>query len=165
MPLSYFESGEGDAIDLGILGRLSRDGRTTWADLAVEMGLTAPAIAARVRRLLDRDVIRQFAACVSPAAIGAMTAIVEVTFDRPDGHDEFRQAVGRLVAVQECHRVAGDAQYLLKVRARSTAELENLLATVLPNAARGARLRAAMVLSTIKESPVFPLPRADSLRS
>jgi Lrp/AsnC family transcriptional regulator, leucine-responsive regulatory protein len=148
-----------DTIDLGILGRLSRDGRASWAGLAGELGLTAPAIAARVRRLVDRGVIRQFAAWISPGSTGAVTAFVEVTFDHPDAHDPFRQAVGRLVAVQECHRIAGGAEYLLKVRARSADELEALLATVLPRTARGATLRVAMVLSTVKESPVFPLPR------
>jgi Lrp/AsnC family leucine-responsive transcriptional regulator len=88
-----------DDVDLRILGRLSRDGRATWISLAQEMGLTPPAIAARVRRLVDRGVIRQFAACVDPAAVGAITAFVDVTFGDADGHDHFRQAVGRLVAI------------------------------------------------------------------
>jgi Lrp/AsnC family transcriptional regulator, leucine-responsive regulatory protein len=148
-----------DATDLGILGRLARDGRATWADLAHELGLTAPAIAARVRRLVDRGIIRQFTASISPSALGAVTAFIEVSFGDPDAHEEFRTAVGRLVAVQECHRVAGSSQYLMKVRARSSAELDHLLATVLPRAARGATLYVSMVLSTVKESPVFPLPK------
>jgi Lrp/AsnC family leucine-responsive transcriptional regulator len=148
-----------DRIDLGILGRLGREGRASWVDLAAEYGLTPPAIATRVRRLVDRGVIRQFTTWISPAAVGAVTAFVEVTFDQADGHDDFRQAMGRLMAVQECHRVAGNAQYLLKIRARSTEELEGLLATVLPNAARGATIKVSMVLSTVKESPVFPLPK------
>jgi len=151
-----------DATDLGALGRLSRDGRTTWADLAAEFGLTAPAMAARVKRLVDRDVIRQFAACVSPAAVGAVTAFVDVTFGDPNGHDEFRQTIGRLVAVQECHRIAGSAQYLLKIRARSSEDLEGLLTSVLPKAARGASFRVSMVMSTVKESPIFPLPKSET---
>jgi Lrp/AsnC family leucine-responsive transcriptional regulator len=149
-----------DDVDLVILGRLSRSGRVTWADLAQELGLTPPAIAARVKRLIDRSVIRQFAAWISPAAVGAVTAFVDVTFDDPSGHDDFRQTVGRLVAIQECHRIAGTAQYLLKVRARSSDDLESLLANILPRAARGASVRVSMVLSTIKESPIFPLPKS-----
>jgi Lrp/AsnC family leucine-responsive transcriptional regulator len=131
--------------------------------MAVEFGLTAPAIAARVRRLVERGVIRQFTAWVSPAAVGAVTALVDVSFEQAGAHDHdaFRQAVGRLVAVQECHRIAGGAQYRLKLRARSTQELEGLLASVLPNASRGATFHVAMVLATVKESPVFPLPKLD----
>lgn len=148
-----------DAVDLGLLARLGRDGRASWVELATVFSLTPPAIAARVRRLVDRGVIRQFAAWLSPDALGALTALVEVTFDTSDGHDEFKQAVGRLMAVQECHRIAGSAQYMLKVRARSTAELDSLLSTVLPAVARGAAFRVSMVLATIKESPIFPIHR------
>jgi Lrp/AsnC family leucine-responsive transcriptional regulator len=153
------ESVRFDDIDIGLLGRLTRDGRASWVDLAAEFRLTPPAIAARVRRLVERGVIRQFAACLSPEALGAVTALVEVTFETAEGHDEFRLAVLRLLAVQACHRVAGTAQYVLTVRTRSPAELESLLATVLPSAARGAAIRVSMVLSTIKESPAFPLPK------
>ncbi len=149
-----------DPTDLGLLGRLSRDGRASWVGLAGEFGLTPPAIATRVRHLTERGVIRQFAAVVEPRAVGAVTAFVQASVEKPDDLETFRQAMGRLVAVQECHRIAGDADYLIKIRARSTAELEHLLSTVLPQAVRGATWRAAVVLSTLKESPVFPLPRA-----
>jgi Lrp/AsnC family leucine-responsive transcriptional regulator len=124
-----------------------------------ESGLTPPAVAARVRRLVERGFIRQFAAWIAPDRLGLVTAFADITFDEPDGHDDFRQAVARLVAVQECHRIAGGAQYRLKLRARSTAELDHLLATVLPGIARGAGWQVSMVLSTVKESPVFPLPK------
>ena len=49
-----------DVRNLSILRHLMRDGRATWADLAVDLGLTAPAIAQRVRRLQDRGIIRHF---------------------------------------------------------------------------------------------------------
>ncbi len=137
---------------------MSRDGRATWAELAAAIGLTPPAVAARVRRLVDSGVIRQFAALVQPEAVAAVTAFIEVTFDDAQAREEFRQVVGRLVAVQECHRIAGRAEYLIKIRARSASELEGLLTTVLPRAARGASFRVSMVLGTVKESPVFPLP-------
>jgi Lrp/AsnC family leucine-responsive transcriptional regulator len=145
-----------------LLGRLSRDGRATWAELAAAIGLTPPAVAARVRRLVDSGVIRQFAALVQPDAVAAVTAFVEVTFEDPQARDDFRQVVGRLVAVQECHRIAGRAEYLVKIRARSASELEGLLTTVLPRAARGASFRVSMVLGTVKESTVFPLPSGGS---
>ena len=145
-----------------MLGRLSRDGRATWAELAAAIGLTPPAVAARVRRLVDSGVIRHFTALVQPDAVAAVTAFVEVTFEDPQAREEFRQVVGRLVAVQECHRIAGRAEYLVKIRARSASELEGLLTTVLPRAARGASFRVSMVLGTVKESTIFPLPKAEA---
>lgn len=148
-----------DVLDLGLLARLCRDGRAAWVDLAAESKLTPPAVATRVRRLVDIGVIRHFAAWLSPEALGAVTALVEVTFSGVEGHDEFKRAVGRLMAIQECHRIAGRAEYVLKVRARSAAELDALLSNVLPTIARGATLRVSMVLTTIKESPTFPIPK------
>src|SRR5262245_60492207 len=152
-----------DSVDHHLLARLSRDGRASWVDLARELGLTPPAVAARVRRLIDRQIIRQIAAFVSPLAVGSVTAFVDVNLsDDARAHEEFRHAVARLLAVQECHRIAGSAQYLLKIRARSHEELDTLLTTVLPKAVRGAPLRVSMVLSSVKESPVFPLPKPDT---
>jgi Lrp/AsnC family leucine-responsive transcriptional regulator len=148
-----------DKVDLTLLGRLARDGRATWASLAAELGLTPPAIASRVRRLVRIGVIRQFAACIDPPALGAVTAFVDVVFAHADGHDHFRQSIAHLVAVQECHRVAGTSHYHLKVRTRSKEELEMLLNSALPKAAPHAAVHVSMVLSVIKESPVFPLPR------
>jgi Lrp/AsnC family leucine-responsive transcriptional regulator len=151
-----------DLTDYTLLGKLNRNGRASWAELAAEAGLTPPAAAQRVRRLVDRGVIRQFAASIAAPALGVVTAFVEVIFPDAEGHDEFRVAVQRLTAVQECYRVAGRAQYLLKIRARSPEELDQILTGVLPKAARGGTLQVAMVLSTIKESPVFPLPKPAS---
>ena len=148
-----------NAIDLSLLGRLARDGRATWAALAAELDLTPPAIAARVRRLLELGVIRQFSACIDAASMGALTAFVDVVFAEAEGHDHFRQSIAQLVAIQECHRIAGAAHYRLKVRTRSKEELELLLNSALPKAAPHATFHVAMVLSTIKESSVFPLPR------
>ena len=148
-----------DSVDMTLLGRLARDGRATWTSLAAELGLTPPAVAARVRRLVRIGVIRQFAAVIDPPAMGAVTAFVDVVFAHAEGHDHFRQSMAHLVAVQDCHRVAGAAHYRLKVRTRSKEELEMLLNSALPKAAPQAAFHVSMVLSVVKESPVFPLPR------
>jgi Lrp/AsnC family leucine-responsive transcriptional regulator len=127
--------------------------------LARELNVTPPAIAARVRRLVRLGVIRQFSACVDGNVMGAVTTFVDVVFAHADGHDHFRQSIAHLVAVQECHRIAGGAHYRLKIRTRSKQELELLLNSALHKAAPGATFHVSMVLSTVKESPVFPLPR------
>ena len=51
-----------DAVDHTILTVLMEDGRATWADLAEAAGLSAPAVAERVRRLEDRGAISGYAA-------------------------------------------------------------------------------------------------------
>jgi len=149
-----------DELDRGLLYRLMRQGRATWADLAEELGLTAPAIAQRVRRLEERGVIKQFAAWVDAETLAPVAAYVAVRFDRPELRSRFRQEVQRLDAVQECCQLTGEDDYLLKVRCGSLRELEELVSTTLPRVPGVARTRTSVVLSTVKDTPVLALPGA-----
>jgi Lrp/AsnC family leucine-responsive transcriptional regulator len=146
-----------DELDQKLLARLMRQGRATWADLADELGITAPAVAQRVRRLEDRGVIRQFAAWVAPAAVAPVAAWVAVRLDRADQRERFHQRVRETDAVQECHRVTGDDDYLLKVRCASVAALDELLSATLARWPGVGRTRASLVLATVKDTPVLPL--------
>ena len=147
-----------DDLDRRLLSRLMLQGRATWADLADELGLTAPAIATRVRRLEERGVIRQFAAWVAPEAVSPVCACVGVRFDQPDRREEFHRRVSSLPAVQECHHLAGADDYLLKLRCGSLAELEQLVATVIQKIPGVRRTRTSVVLTTVKDTPVLPVP-------
>ena len=150
-----------DAIDNKILNVLMEDGRASWADLAAAVGLSAPAAADRVHRLEDRGVIRGYAALVNGSQVGAhMTALVAVTLDGPAAREGFLRVVGGTVEVQECHHTAGDDDYLLKVRCGGTADLERLLTDVLKSVPGVSRTRTTVVLSTVKDSAVLPLPEA-----
>ena len=139
-----------------------RNGRATWADLAVELGLTAPAIAQRVRRLEERGVIKQFAAWVAPDAVTPVSAIVAVQLDKQAARDGFHRQAGALESVQECHHLAGPDDYVLKVRCGSLAELEQLVSATLAKIPGVVRTRTSVVLSTIKDTPVLPMPGMDS---
>jgi Lrp/AsnC family transcriptional regulator, leucine-responsive regulatory protein len=150
-----------DAVDHKILTTLMDDGRASWADLADTVGLSAPAVAERVHRLEDRGAIRGYAAIVNGSQVGAhLTALVAVTLDSPAAREGFLRVVRDTVEVQECHHTAGDDDYLLKVRCGGTAELEHLLSDVLKGVPGVSRTRTTVVLSTVKDSPVVPLPEA-----
>src|SRR6187551_3352489 len=97
-----------DNLDYKAIAELMAQGRRTWADLAADLGLSAPAAADRVRRLEERGVIRGYAALVDPAAVGCeLTAFVAVTLARPADRAPFLALVARLPEVQECHHTAG----------------------------------------------------------
>lgn len=148
-----------DAVDHKILTVLMENGRASWADLAEAVGLSAPAVAERVRRLEDRGAITGYAAVVSGSQVGAhLTALVAVTLSSPDAREGFLRMVRDTVEVQECHHMAGEDDYLLKVRCGGTAELERLLSDVLKSVPGVARTRTTVVLSTVKESAIVPLP-------
>src|SRR5271163_4718514 len=110
-----------DAIDLKAIAALQKSGRESWATLGATLGMTGPAAAERVHKLEADGVIRGYAALVDPHAVGAaLTAYIAVTLDRPASRVPFLRRVGRLSEIQECHHVAGDDDYLLKVRCAGT---------------------------------------------
>jgi len=139
--------------------RLQVMGRESWATLGVALGMTGPAAAERVRRLEADGVIRGYAALVDPDAVGAgLTAFVSVTLERPGNRAAFLRRVSRLTAIQECHHVAGDYDYLLKVRCAGTADLDRILTDELKAVPGVVRTRTTVVLRTLKESVIVPLP-------
>jgi Lrp/AsnC family leucine-responsive transcriptional regulator len=137
-------------------------GRASWAELAPILGLSAPAAADRVRRLEERGVIQGYAALIDPEAVGLMlTAFVAVTLERPEHRDAFLAWANAMAAVQECHHVTGDHDYLLKVRCASTRALEALLTDGIKGLTGIAATRTTIVLRTRKETPILPLPEGE----
>ena len=117
-----------DGIDSEILRILREDARTSWRDLGAAVGLSANAVADRVRRLRHAGVITGFVALVDPAASGRrLEALIGVTLAQGTDSDEFAVAAGRLDAVVEVLHLTGAPDYQLRVACRDTAELDTLL--------------------------------------
>jgi Lrp/AsnC family leucine-responsive transcriptional regulator len=147
-----------DALDTKALRMLMRAGRTTWAELGKLLGMSAPAAAERVRKLEERGVIRGYAALADAESLGyGLTAFVWVSLGAERRRSAFVQGIGRMEEVAECHHVSGDEDYLLKVRCRSTRDLDRLLVRELKGRLGAARTRTTVVLSTAKESIAVPL--------
>jgi Lrp/AsnC family leucine-responsive transcriptional regulator len=147
-----------DTLDSKALTFLMRNGRATWAELGALLGLSAPSAAERVRKLDERGVIRGYAALVDPASVGhPLTAYVSVSLASHRNRAAFLRAIEKMEQVAECHHVAGDDDYLLKVRCRGTQDLDHLLAHELKDKLGVARTRTTIVLSTAKESVRVPI--------
>src|SRR5580765_2633815 len=142
-----------NSLDIKAARLLMSDGRATWAELGKQLNLSAPAAADRAHKLEQRGVIRGYAALVDPASVGyPLTAYVSVTLASHRKRAAFLRGIEKMEQVAECHHVAGDDDYLLKVRCRGTADLDRLLATELKDKLGVARTRTTIVLSTAKES-------------
>lgn len=140
------------------LSRLQQSGRETWAGLGEALDMTGPAAAERVRRLEEAGVIRGYTAIVEPEAVGlGLTAFVAVSLERPAHRAAFLKKVATLGEVLECHHVAGDDDYLLKLRCRGPLDLDRVLSEELKGVAGVARTRTTIVLSTAKETTVLPV--------
>ena len=153
-----------DTLDSKALTFLMKSGRATWAELGALLGLSAPSAADRVRKLEEHGVIRGYAAIIDPAAVGhPLTAYVSVSLSSHRNRAAFLRGIEKMAQVAECHHVAGDDDYLLKVRCRGTQDLDHLLAHELKDKLGVARTRTTIVLSTAKESVHVPIePKGDT---
>jgi len=148
-----------DQQDRIILGRLIADARAAWAAIAAELGLSAPAVAERVKRLQLRGVIRGFHAVLDPVSLGlGLTAFVAVTLTHPRNRAPFLTMVRKQAEVKEAHHLAGEDDFLLKVHCRDTAHLEHFLTDTLKSMAGVQRTRTSIVLGTAKEMPTVLPP-------
>lgn len=149
-----------DTKDLEILDALVTDGRTTFSDLAARVGLSGPSTAERVRRLEADGVIAGYAATLDPATVGAeLAAFLTVTLATPDARGPFLRAMAAEPSVLEVHHVAGDGDYLVKVRCGSTRDLERIVTEVVKGVVGVAATRTTVVLSSVFERPVGVMGR------
>jgi Lrp/AsnC family leucine-responsive transcriptional regulator len=138
-------------LDRRILGLLAEDGRRSFTDLAKETGLSVSAVHQRVRRLEQRGVIRGFSVLVDAESVGLpLTAFVSIKPIDPSTPDDAPDKLAHLREIEACHSVAGDENYILKVRVSSPSALETLLQEI--RAAAAVSTRTTVVLSTSFEA-------------
>jgi len=117
-----------DARDLEIIAALQDDARATYADVGRRVGLAASSVHERVRKLEQQGAILGYRAMVDPEALGLhVTALVAVTPLDPTQPDDLPDRVTDFPEVEDCFSVAGEANYILKVRTKTTRGLEDLI--------------------------------------
>jgi Lrp/AsnC family leucine-responsive transcriptional regulator len=117
-----------DATDVRLLDMLQRDGRRPYADMGTEIGISGPSVHERVKKLEARAVIRGYTAVVDPAAVGlGVLAFTWLTQAPGTAATDLTTAFADIPELEECHHIAGEADYLLKIRARDTQHLEAVI--------------------------------------
>ncbi len=136
-----------EAADRRIIELLRGDGRMSYTDLGKAVGLSTSAVHQRVRRLEERGVITGYAATIDPTALGTpLTAFVSVAPLDPRDPDDIPERLRDIPEIDACYSVAGDANYLLRVRVGTPQDLEELLARV--RSEGGVSTRTTIVLTT-----------------
>ncbi|MBC2859737.1 Lrp/AsnC family transcriptional regulator [Stappia sp. 28M-7] len=118
-----------DRIDLKILKLLQEDGRLTNAELAQRTNTSPATCHRRTQRLFAEGYISGVRAMVAPDKVGRGSLVmVGVVLDRstPESFREFEEAARKLAFVLDCHLVAGDFDYMLKIRVRDMADFNRL---------------------------------------
>ena len=136
-----------EELDRRIVALLAADGRMSFTDLGKETGLSTSAAHQRVRRLEQRGIIRGFSAIVDHEAIGLpLTAFISIKPIDPSAPDDAPERLAGIAEIEACHSVAGDENYILKVRVGKPSDLEALLAEIRSKA--NVSTRTTIVLST-----------------
>jgi len=151
-----------DAVDYTILDILQQDGRMTNAELAHRVGLTPAPTLARVHKLEAAGYIKAYVALLDRQLMGLpVTAFVSVILRNHGAASsrEFLSSVSALPEVLECHHIAGDEDYLLKVAAASPSEYEHFVLNKLMEITDVQRVKTTIVLSTPVCKTAVPIDR------
>lgn len=149
-----------DRIDRRILRDLQDDGRMTNVELARRAGISAPPCLRRVRALEEAGYIRGFHADVDPHALGFnVTVFAQVGLNSQAEADlkAFESLVNQWDQVRECHMLAGETDFLLKVVARDWDDYQRFLTTKLTAAPNVSHVKSALAIRTAKLKPGVPV--------
>lgn len=148
-----------DEIDRRIILRLQEDARLSNAALAEEVGLTVSTVHERVKKLERKGIIKGYVAVVDPAALGKpITAFIRLTVGAQADYVESKNKIEAVCLAEpdvlECHGLAGEDCYILKVRVAGPQALERLIER-LRSQASISRSITSIALSTFKESSII----------
>jgi Lrp/AsnC family transcriptional regulator, leucine-responsive regulatory protein len=149
-----------DAIDRKILSILQADGRISNQDLADRVGLSPSPCLRRVRALEAGGVIQRYAAMLNPAAAGqGLHAMVEVRLERQtsDTVARFEKEILKFPQVLECHLMAGEWDYVLRVVSRDLDDFREFCVNRLARIAGVGNVKSSISMKQVKYSTALPL--------
>jgi Lrp/AsnC family leucine-responsive transcriptional regulator len=141
-----------DNIDIKIFKLLQENARVTASEIAGNINLSVPAVSERLKKLESSGVIKQYTAIVDPVHMNkTLMAIVFITLERPRFADTFAEFVKKQNDILECHYLAGDFDYALKVVTENTTTLQELLDRI-KSLQCVQKTRTTVILSTAKNN-------------
>lgn len=146
-----------DTIDRKVLGLLQENARLSNGELAEAVGLNASSVFERVKKLERKGIITGYVATVDAEKLGKpLMAFIRLLVesdvqDYETTHNRMMEACAADPDILECHNVAGEDCFILKVRAGGPKQLESLLVKI-RNLTRSPRSVTSIVLSTYKQS-------------
>lgn len=147
-------------IDRNILRALQKNGRTSYAELARQVGLTATPCVERVKRLEAEGVIQGYTTLVNPEYLdAALVVFVQISLNRSsqDAFEEFRTKAAALPEIQECYLVSGNFDYLIKARVADMAAYRKFYGETLLTLPGVQECTSYVVMEQIKETLEVPV--------
>ena len=149
-----------DAIDRKILKELQEDGRITNVELARRVGISAPPCLRRVRALEEAGYIRGYHADINAEALGfGVTVFAQVGLSSQAETDlkAFEALMQSWPEVRECHMLAGETDFLLRIVAVDWDDYQRFLTTQLTPAPNVSHVKSALAIRCSKHEPGVPI--------
>lgn len=149
-----------DDIDRKILADLQADGRITNVELARRVGISAPPCLRRVRALEEAGYIRGYHADLSAESLGfgvTVFALVGLKSQAETDLTAFEQQVANWPLVRECHMLAGENDFILKIVARDWDAYQAFLTRELTAAPNVSHVKTSLTIRASKQQPGVPL--------
>jgi Lrp/AsnC family leucine-responsive transcriptional regulator len=153
-----------DKTDLLILQTLQTNGRITNSNLAKKVGLSAPSVLERVRKLEEAGIITGYHAKIEGSRVGrGQTCYVAISLSMHQKVEinEFHKRVNEIPEIIECFHITGEEDYLLKVMVRDMAHYEELLLNKLTKIPGTSKVKTMVVLSSIKTRSTIELDESE----
>lgn len=145
---------EFNKTDLSIIKHLRADGRTPNSRLAELVGLSATACATRVKNLEERGIIKGYAAVIDDhLLLGENMAFVQVTMSSTSAAAlaAFNAEVAKIIEIEQCHMVAANFDYLLKVRSVNMTDYRRILADKISSLPHVKQTSTFIVMESVKD--------------
>ena len=150
-----------DTIDWAILVVLQRDAAQSVAEVGERVGLSSNACWRRIKRLEESGVIARRVALVDPEKLGlATTVFVAIKTQRHDPAwlEAFATGIAGIDEVIECHRMAGDVDYLLKLVVRDIAHYDRIYRKLIAKVPDLADVSSSFSMEKLKATTALPRP-------
>ncbi len=151
-----------DIIDYRILECLKKNARENATNIGQKINLSTSAVIERIKKLESTGLIEKYTAIINQSILGRdLKAFIYVSLEHPKYNDEFIRQINENHSVAECHYIAGDFDFILKVVTKTGKMLEETLNYI--KSINGVSLtRTSVVLSTNK-CEVCLLPDVDNI--
>ena len=123
-----------DTTDRRLLEALVADARISIAELARSVGLSAPSVSERIKRMEEAGVIEGYSATINPRALGLPLAAWLRIRPIPGRLQTVAGIVKELPEIVECDRVTGDDCFVARAHVRSVEDLERVIDRIIPYA-------------------------------
>lgn len=139
-----------DIIDFKILECLKENSRENATNIGMKINLSTSAVIERIKKLENCGMIEKYTAIINQSLLGReTTAFISVSLEHPKYNEEFIRHVKENSSIAECHYIAGDFDFILKVITKNGKTLEAVLNYI--KSINGISLtRTSVVLSTNK---------------